>query len=326
MTWESTLVAVIVALTIDALVGDPPWLWRRLPHPVVLAGHVIDWLDTAWNRPDRSFATRKVMGIAALGILVTIALLAGLALQWLLAASTAGPIIAGVIGSVFLAQRGLHDHVAAVARALRDDGLDAGRQAVSCIVGRDPEKLDETGVARAAIESLAENFSDAVVAPTFWFALFGLPGLFVYKTVNTADSMIGHRSERHRAFGWGAARLDDLLNLVPARLSAVLVALGSVTFGPAAATRALSCAIADAGKHRSPNAGWPEAAFAGALDIALAGRRDYAHGRVDDAYLNDDGQKPLAAADIARALRLFGAAAIVNALVYVLALAALAIR
>jgi adenosylcobinamide-phosphate synthase len=207
--------------------------------------------------------------------------------------------------STLIAQKSLYQHVAAVASGLETGGLGGGRLAVSRIVGRDPEALDQAGVSRAAIESLAENFSDGVVAPVFWAALFGLPGLLAYKVINTGDSMIGHKTERHLQFGWAAARLDDLLNLVPARLSALIVCAAAWLLpgaDPLAAWRAM---WRDARKHRSPNAGWPEAAFAGALSLAIAGPRVYHGEHVDDHWMNDGGRPHAAAPDIRMALRLF---------------------
>jgi len=214
--------------------------------------------------------------------------------------------------AVLLAQRSLFEYVARVGDALLRNGLTQGREAVAHIVGRDIQSLDEHGVARAAIESLAENFSDAVVAPAFWYALFGLPGLFVYKTVNTLDSMIGHRTPRYLQFGWAAARLDDLLNLVPARLSGVLLTAAALVSPQARVAPAFRVMLRDARKHRSPNAGWPEAATAGALDLALAGPRRY-HGEiVDDPWLGD-GRARATVADIGRALRLYMIACILQA-------------
>jgi adenosylcobinamide-phosphate synthase len=199
------------------------------------------------------------------------------------------------------------EHVSAVASALVEGGLAAGRSTVARIVGRDVSRLDEAGVSRAAIESAAENFSDGVVAPVFWYLLFGLPGLLVYKLVNTADSMIGNRSARHEAFGWAAARLDDLLNFLPARLSVLLIAAPAALAGLDAG-RAVRCALADAPKHRSPNAGWPEAALAGALGVALGGPRRYGEVEVDGAWLNAAGRREAGPDDVRTAVQLIDAA------------------
>jgi adenosylcobinamide-phosphate synthase len=211
--------------------------------------------------------------------------------------------------SIFLAQKSLADHVRAVATGLREGGLEGGRRAVSMIVGRDPNSLDRAGVSRAAIESLAENFSDGVVAPAFWYALFGLPGLFAYKMTNTADSMIGHRSDKYLHFGRWSARADDFANWIPARLSAAIVALGAFTLGGIAVARdSFNGAMRDAGLHRSPNAGWPESAFAWALGISLAGPRIYAGETVQQVWLNGSGRTALDIADIEAALKLFARA------------------
>ncbi|MGO4127941.1 adenosylcobinamide-phosphate synthase CbiB, partial [Inquilinus sp. YAF38] len=211
------------ALLLDAMVGDPPWLWRRLPHPVALAGRLIGWLDRRLNHDGDAPIRRRAAGIAATLLLVLLAGGIGWGLSVLLHVPF-GWVLEIVIAAIFLAQRSLHDHVAAVAAACELERLEGGRRAVSMIVGRDPQSLDMAGVCRAAIESDAENYSDGVFAPAFWFALLGLPGILVYKAVNTADSMIGHRTARHEAFGWASARLDDVLNLVPARLCGALLA------------------------------------------------------------------------------------------------------
>ena len=315
--FPDTLIAVIVALSVDALAGDPQWLWRRITHPIVLFGRLVGALDRAWNKASDSFDKRRRAGLLALAAIIGTAGLTGALLEWMFSLSAFGPLLTGVVASVLIAQKSLYEHVWSVADQLGKNGIAGGREAVSHIVGRDPKYLDESGVARATIESLAENFSDAVVAPVFWFALFGLPGLVIYKAINTADSMIGYKSERHAAFGWASARLDDLVNFVPARLSMVFVALAALRSGGKSASAAFSSALGDASKHRSPNAGWPEAAFAGALGVALAGPRRYAHGLVDDEYINPGGKHVLERSDIDRALSLYTGASIVHGLIYV---------
>lgn len=314
------LFVLLAALAIDALVGDPDWLWRRLPHPVVWIGRLIAWLDTSLNRPEWTTGTRKTAGVLALVVLVTLGLTLGSLLQTALLSLPFGWIALAIIASILLAQNSLYSHVRAVADGLERDGVAGGRKAVSMIVGRDPEQLDTAGVSRAAIESCAENFSDGVVAPVVWFALLGLPGLIAYKAVNTADSMIGHRTQRHQAFGWASARFDDLVNLPASRLSALFIALAAPLTGGSTA-RALACVARDAGQHRSPNAGWPEAAMAGALDIALAGPRAYATYRVEDPFMNPTGRKDIGAAEIRGALRILAGACVLEAmLVLILAL------
>jgi adenosylcobinamide-phosphate synthase len=297
---------VLLALAIDAAIGDPRWLYRRLPHPAALLGRVVAALERALNRPAMGTGARRAGGVFTI---VAVVACAG-TVAWLLASITRsfafGWVVEAALASTLLAQRGLYDHVAAVARALEGQGLAAGRQAVAHIVGRDPATLDEAAVSRAAIESCAENFCDGVVAPVFWYALLGLPGLAAYKAINTADSMVGHRDPAHAAFGWAAARLDDLVNLVPARLGAALIAL-------AAAPRrgdlhaAFGAMVRDAPHHRSPNAGWPEAAMAGALGLRLAGPRRYGDRVVDDAWMGD-GRAVATPADIRAALGLLVAA------------------
>jgi adenosylcobinamide-phosphate synthase len=280
---------LLFALLLDALMGDPKQFWRRVPHPVVLFGRAISALDGALNKG----GFRKEKGAAA--ILLLAALAAGLGA--LIEAAPFEPLPQVLAAAVLLAQKSLVDHVSAVAAGLRRS-LAEGREAAGEIVGRDLEAADEAGVARAAVESGAENFSDGLVAPVFWFALLGLPGLFAYKMVNTADSMIGHRTERHERFGWAAARLDDLLNLVPARLSALLIALAALS------PRAALVALRDGRRHRSPNAGWPEAAMAGALGLALSGPRAYHGATTDQPWINPEGRREAAPADIDAAVAL----------------------
>lgn len=317
---------LLVALGLDAVVGDPPWLWRRLPHPVALIGRAIGAADRGLNDARLPFATRRRRGgLAFAGILV-----AGIAaaafveavfedLPWPI-----GSVLIAVLGAIFLAQRSLYDHVSVVEAPLADGNLAAARKAVSHVVGRDTARLDEAGIARAAIETTAESFCDGVVAPAFWFALFGLPGIVAYKIINTADSMIGHDDARHRAFGFFAAKTDDLANLIPARLSGALVALAA----PLARGRighAFSVMLRDAPKHASPNAGWPEAAIAGGLDVALLGPTPYGGELTDKAWLNPDGRRETNAKDIRRGLRVYLGAAALHALLWAIVAAIAAI-
>jgi len=311
---DGTLYVVIAALAFDAMIGDPDWLWRRAPHPVVWIGNVIGYLENQFNRENGSRARRKAMGVVTVILLVASAIVIGGALEDVFEPGPFGILVKGLIASMLIAQRSLYQHVARVHRAFADGGLPAARQAVAMIVGRDPERLDESGVSRAAIESTAENFSDGIVAPVFWLALLGLPGLIAYKTINTADSMIGHRSARYQDFGWAAARLDDLVNLIPARLSGLLVAIVAPIVKGSVLT-SFRVMLRDASKHRSPNAGWPESAMAGALGIAMAGPRAYAEGVVDDPFLNAEG-RTAAPDDIGRALRVFVAACVLQAVIY----------
>lgn len=312
---DDSLRVLLVALVIDALVGDPGWLWKRAPHPVVMFGWVIDRLDGALNNGSWSDTQRCAAGVFAVVVLVIGAGVGGWLLERSLHAVPFGWLLKAVVGSIFIAQRSLYDHVARVQQAFGSGGLDAARRAVSAIVGRDPQALDEAGVCRAAIETTAENFCDGVVAPVLWFALLGLPGLVAYKAINTADSMIGHLTERHRAFGWAAARLDDLVNLVPARLSALLLAIAAPVIG-GSFMGSFRVALSDARLHRSPNAGWPESAMAAALGVALAGPRVYPERVVDDPFINATGRKDATPADIGRALRLLVAACAVEGALY----------
>ena len=306
---------VIAALAFDALIGDPDWLWRRPGHPVAWIGALIGVLDRGLNREDRSQQQRKTAGIAGTAVMVVLSAAVGVLVQTTVQQLPMGNLAVALIASIFIAQRSLYQHVARVRSAFAEGGLAGARKAVARIVGRDPEQLDEAGICRAAIESCAENFSDGVVAPVFWLALLGLPGLIAYKTINTADSMIGHRTERYVSFGWAAARLDDLVNLVPARLSAVLLASAAPIAGGAIST-SLRVVRRDASKHRSPNAGWPESAMAGALGVALAGPRRYATHMVEDPFLNAEATSQVVPDDIGRALDLYAAACVIEAAGY----------
>ncbi|MHB0772556.1 adenosylcobinamide-phosphate synthase CbiB [Bradyrhizobium sp. 5.13L] len=291
--------AMAVAMAVDALLGWPSSLFARIGHPVTWLGRLIVVIDSAWNRASDPPALRRTAGVA--GALVVIAL--SVALGWLLQSFLPGGwleiALIGILAWPMVALRSLYDHVAAVAEPLRAGDITAAREAVSRIVGRDPAALDEAGIARAAIESLAENASDGIVAPVFWGALLGLPGILGYKAINTLDSMIGHRSERHEAFGWAAARIDDVANFIPARVTGFLFVL----LAPHR-SEALSCMTRDARRHRSPNAGWPEAAMAGGLGVRLSGPRIY-HGSVtNEPWLNEGARDPRAA-DIGEALTLY---------------------
>jgi adenosylcobinamide-phosphate synthase len=305
----------LAALIIEAVAGYPDGLLRRVGHPVTWMGRLIALLDWRWNTGAFSAARRRLHGVMAVSVLLMVAIGAGYAIE-IAAFHFAGPITAlallAVLASTLIAQRSLDDHVSAVALALDANDIDAARQAVGKIVGRDTGALDSSSVSRAAIETLAENFSDAVVAPVFWTAVAGLPGGLGYKAVNTADSMIGHKTERYRDFGWAAARLDDLINLPASRLSALwLVIAAALLPGPDPA-RALATVFTDAGKHKSPNAGWPEAAMAGALGIRLAGPRSYGGVPAETAWMGD-GRAQLDVYDIRKALTLYRTACTVQA-------------
>ncbi len=311
------LLVLFLALILDRIVGDPVWLWNRIPHPVVLFGKAITALDGRLNDVRLPASVRRRNGVLAIAILLVASLVVGWAIHALL--FTLGPIgilVEILLVAMFLAQKSLSDHVGAVVDGLRSDGLEGGRRAVSMIVGRDPETLDTPAVCRAAIESLAENFSDGVVAPAFWYALLGLPGLLAYKMLNTADSMIGHKSEKYIDFGWAAARLDDLANWPAARLSILLVAAGAAMVkGAAGARNALLVALQDNGLHRSPNSGWPEAAMAGALDIQLAGPRIYGGNRVSEPMINGAGRGVARADDLTAGIAVFHGACSTLALI-----------
>ena len=274
---------LLLALILDALLGEPRWLWSRLPHPAVLMGRAVGWIDQTFNRGGH----RKLRGIISFSVLGVLAVALGL----LLASLPGGWVIETLLAAILLAQRSLADHVRAVARGLRRS-LNDGRRAVAQIVGRDTTGMTEPAIARAAIESAAENLSDGVIAPALWFLIAGLPGLLLYKITNTADSMIGYRTDRHRDFGWAAARFDDVLNWIPARLTALLIAATHLR------RDAAGIVLRDARLHRSPNAGWPEAAMAMVLGVALSGPRSYSGAVQDFPFVYPEGRRDANARDI----------------------------
>ncbi len=305
MNLSASLPLLVLALTIEAAFGYPQRFYAAIGHPVTWIGRLIGWLDRGLNRQTASFTARKTMGVLALLLLLAVIVILSALIQRLcLSFGLLGLIPLALIASTLIAQRSLYEHVARVAEGLERDGLEGGRRAVSMIVGRNPQTLDEAGVSRAAIESLAENFSDGIVAPAFWLGVGGLPGIAAYKAVNTADSMIGHRTPRHLAFGWASARLEDLVNLPASRLTALLLVASAALDRSADAAGAWQAVKRDAGKHRSPNAGWPEAAMAGALGLRLAGPRVYGETRIEDHWMGD-GRTEANAADIRRALALY---------------------
>jgi adenosylcobinamide-phosphate synthase len=301
------LIVLAGGLLAEGALGYPAWLFNSIRHPVVWIGALLGWLDKDLNWARDPSWKRRGLGVLAAAILLAVALVTAEAAQ---AAALAwhnrvlGIAALMLLSSTLLAQRSLWTHARAVAQALELHGLRAGRRAVSLIVGRNPETLDEAGVVRAAIESLAENFSDGVVAPAFWCALFGLPGIAAYKAINTADSMIGHRTPRHSAFGWAAARLDDVVNLPASRLAALWLVAAACLHPRARGLAALRAAWRDASAHRSPNAGWPEAAMAGALGLRLAGPRTYGAMRVEDAWMGS-GRAEATVTDLRLALSLY---------------------
>jgi adenosylcobinamide-phosphate synthase len=311
MNFASSLPLALAAALLDVTVGYPQAVYRAIGHPVTWMGAFVAALERRLNRPTLAFAVGRASGVFALALyLGAVGVVAGL-VSSLAPSGAIGFAALALLASSLPAQQSLDRHVLAVARGLEQGGLAAGRSAVAKIVGRNPETLDEAGVARAALESLAENFSDGVVAPLFWIALGGLTGGALYKAVNTADSMIGHKTERFLAFGWAAARLDDLVNLPASRIAALwLIAAAAVT--PDASAREAWLTVArDAGRHRSPNAGWPEAAMAGALGVRLAGPRVYGRTRVDDPFMGD-GRAAATASDIRRGVALYRRAAAIE--------------
>jgi adenosylcobinamide-phosphate synthase len=313
-----SLPLALAAAILEATIGYPASLYRAIGHPVTWMGRWMSWLEVRLNRAEASFVARRAAGIVALCLyLAPVALVAWAATRLCASVGALGFAALAFLAASLLAQRSLAVHVSDVAEGL-DLGLDEGRAAVAKIVGRNPDVLDEAGVARAAIESLAENFSDGVIAPILWIAFGGLVGGAIYKGINTADSMIGHRDERHKAFGWAAARLDDLVNLPASRLAALWLILAAALTSDASPRRAAHTLLRDASRHRSPNAGWPEAAMAGALDLKLAGPRVYGETLVEDTFMGE-GRRDANPADIRRALRLYWRACAIQAVALVVA-------
>jgi adenosylcobinamide-phosphate synthase len=301
-----SLSLALVAGAVEAAVGYPDAVYRALGHPVTWIGRLIAWADERWNSEQDSPAQQRTQGIVLVVALLVISLFAGLLISTFFHSflpSFIAVVPIAILASSLLAQSSLYDHVDAVAAAL-DQSVDRGRQAVSMIVGRDTRELNESGVCRAAIESLAESFSDGIVAPMFWLAIAGLSGGIAYKAINTADSMIGHKTEKYIDFGWAAARTDDVLNWLPARFSVLWLVLAAVVVPGTSPWRALTVALRAARLHESPNAGWPEAAMAGALGVRLMGPRTYDGVLVDNQWMGD-GRVVLRIADIRTALRLY---------------------
>lgn len=312
-----SFVVLFAALVLDRYWSGQGRLWQRYSHPVVLFGRAIDLADSVMRRPGADRPRNRVNGLMSILVLLALAAFAG----WAISLFTRSIPIIGLVAevlivAVLLAQRSLADHVGAVAMALRSEGLSGGRREVAKIVGRDPEQLDHAGVARSAIESLAENTSDGIVAPAFWYAILGLPGLFAYKMLNTADSMIGHKNERYLDFGRASAKIDDAANWVPARLTGLVIVIAAASsFGSIRAGSALMTMMRDARLHRSPNAGWPEAAFAGSLGVQLSGPRTYDGSIANEPVVNAAGRAVKGASDIQSALRLFDRICLVLAII-----------
>lgn len=315
------LIVLLLALALDAYIGDPPGVYRLVPHPVALMGRIAGGLERRLNRPARSGATRRMRGAFMVLALVGLAAFAGWAIARLGRAVPFGWLVELLVAMTLVAQHDLYRRVRAVAVALEDGGLEAGREALRHIGDRNPATLDAFGVARGAIESCAGKLSGDIVAPVFWYVLLGLPGMLAYKIVDTLDRMIGHRSPRYREFGATAARLDDAIAYIPARITALIIAAAAAFVPSASPPRAFRAMLRDAGRHRSLNAGWPEAAMAGALDLALAGPRRYGDAVVKDAWMGS-GRARAEPYDIRRALYVFLVACLIDAgLVALLALA-----
>ena len=298
---------MFVGFLIDALLGWPNVLFARIGHPVTWIGRLITVLENRLNAGSEK--QRRIAGAICVITVLGIVTLPAILIQWALPDGPIGLILGGIFAWPLFAVKSMHDHVRAVADPLANRDIASARAAVAMIVGRDPSKLGENGIARASIESLAENTSDGVIAPVFWGVVAGLPGLVTYKAINTLDSMIGHRSDRYEYFGKTAARLDDIVNLPASRLSGILFAIAQ----PKTFSKSWSVIKNDAHKHRSPNAGWPEGAVAGALEIRLSGPRIYEDRVADEPWLNRSASDPTAS-DVHRALSLYRRAMVLTVL------------
>lgn len=319
---DSHLLILVLAIVLDMLVGDPDWIWRRVPHPVVWFGQVISTFDRYLNRIRDNRQTRQRFGVLAVFIMLAIAMLAGLIFSYLFGhLGLIGFAIEIVIVAVLIAQKSMSDHIKKIITPLSSGDIEGARYAVSMIVGRQTSEMNASDVTRSSIESLAENFSDGVVAPVFWYALLGLPGILMYKMLNTADSMIGHKTVEYEDFGWASAKLDDLANWLPARLSALLIAVAAlISIGPKSFKDAIWTVLNNASLHRSPNAGWPETAMAGALGIVLSGPRSYGDKVTHEPYLNPTGRLELTHLDLEKSCKLFWLSCILEAVFIVVIL------
>jgi adenosylcobinamide-phosphate synthase len=323
LIFADRVLILIGAFCIEAVLAYPAIVFGAIGHPVSWIGRLISALESRLNRPDYSTDLRRAAGIASVALLVAISISSGLALEMAMrVVPFLGLILTVLVVAMLIAAGSLDQHVRAVASALRSDGLSRGRKNIAKIVGRDPDALNEAAICRAAIESLAENASDGVTAPAVWYLLGGLPGMIAYKAINTADSMIGHTSERYRAFGWAAAKLDDLVNWPASRLTGLIFIAAAALVPGASAVTAWQAFWRDARRHRSPNAGWPEAAMAGALRLRLAGPRVYAGTVIDDHWMGD-GRVEATVEDIDRALMIYrtgfaGALLIIGAIVWLI--------
>ena len=299
---KNTLAILIIAILIDSIIGDPNWLWKWTGHPIALFAKFIDSCES-FRVNSISPTAEKVFGFIVIVALILISILVGFILIYLLSESLIGILVCAIIASIFIAQKDLYDHVKQVYKALSKQNLSESRDCVAKIVGRDTAQLDEPGVVRAAIESTAENISDGIIAPVFWCLLFGLPGLLAYKAINTADSIIGYKNDRYINFGWATARLDDLVNYIPSRLSGFIISICAPIVNGKIRSAILTM-FKDASKHNSPNAGWPEASMAGILGIALAGPRVYPTHKENGNWINAIGRKEVDSNDVNNALKI----------------------
>ncbi len=293
------LVCIIIALTIDRIIGWPDWLFRRVSHPVVLIGSLISFCEKTFNNANTTASLRRFWGIITVLIVTGVCLLVALFISSLIPDNRLGIILTSLLIWPWIAAKSLNEHVEKVALALSKADSESARTAVSMIVGRNAKTLNDSGIARASLESLSENTSDGVIAPLFWAAILGIPGLFVYKAINTMDSMIGYRTQAYEAFGWAAAKLDDIVNFLPARLTGTIYVLSATN-----SIYSFGIMWRDAKKHRSPNAGWPEAGFAAALNVRLSGPRNYEGALSDDEWLHEEGEDP-SSKDIFLGLKLY---------------------
>ncbi len=292
-----------LACMLDAVAGDPRWF----PHPVRWMGSVINWCDRCVHRFLLSPVKQRMAGLllaiglpgAAYAVGTGLIQFAGsIDVLW-------GSVATVLLAWTTLAARDLIDHVRSVQRALHASSLTEARAAIAKVVGRDTDEMAEPDIVRATVETIAESTADGIIAPLFYLVIGGAPLALAYKAISTLDSMIGHMDERYRWFGWASARLDDVVNFIPARLTALLLVLseGIVARSWPAMQRAWQILLRDGGAHPSPNSGHPEAAMAGALGVQLGGSNRYDGLLVERPCLGDPDQ-PLTSEHIGRALQL----------------------
>ena len=304
------LIVIFIAVIVDAIWGDDHWIWRKFKHPVALVGRFINFLDVEFNRNEFSESSRTFNGFIVIIMSIIIIWFLSSIIEGLLFGNIIGNLILGLIISILLAGKSLFVHVKDIYDDFMRDDLDNAKINLSKIVSRKVDEYDESAITRGAIESLSENLSDGYVAPLFWLLIAGLPGIFIYKFINTADSMIAYKNDKYHNFGKCTAYLDDILNFIPARLSSLLQVFASFVLKENW-QQALLCIKQDASKSPSPNSGWPESAMAGALDISLGGDNFYDGELIKSDWINGSGEKIISFDFITRALWIYSTSIVI---------------